>query len=198
MPNPNPNPNIKNIYHGVELANNSKIKNLEVEELITDPNPIRIGRIWYNTTSKQFKYTSLDNTNSIIIKAFVSFEDLIHYIKNSQIDSQNVVLANSATANNLVFSIPNNSNINVSIDLIAEEISKIKTFLNNSVSIYEFYVTNNTNLISINNLNPNKLIILINGLEQPLNCYTINLNGITFSENLLPDSYIKIINFNLI
>ena len=47
------------IYHGITLAANSFIENLVVEKLEFDPIPVEAGRVWYNTTEKTFKQSSL-------------------------------------------------------------------------------------------------------------------------------------------
>jgi hypothetical protein len=55
-------------FHGIALANNSWIENLHVERLASDPLPISAGRIWYNTTAKALKYSSLDGVGAVIIQ----------------------------------------------------------------------------------------------------------------------------------
>ena len=57
-----------NIYHGIELAQDSCIVNCEVESLIQDPEVIRSGRIWYNITEKRIKYSTLGDNDNVIVR----------------------------------------------------------------------------------------------------------------------------------
>ena len=54
--------------HGISLANNSWIENLHVERLAADPVPAQPGRVWFNVTEKNFKFSSLDANGAVIIR----------------------------------------------------------------------------------------------------------------------------------
>jgi len=59
--------------HGVNLANNSVLENLCVEQLISDPSPLtKSGRIWYNTTTNQLKISIYDGVSNIVVKVLNS------------------------------------------------------------------------------------------------------------------------------
>ena len=55
-------------FHGIKLADGSEIENLRVEKVTADPTPISAGRLWYNETTKAFKFSSLDGSGNIIIR----------------------------------------------------------------------------------------------------------------------------------
>jgi hypothetical protein len=183
------------VYHGVKLAENSKVYNLEVEDILSDPSPIRIGRIWYNRTDRHFKYTSLDDNNGIIIKTFACLEDISPAI----LEAHNI---NYPGYSSTTFTIPPNSNLETSLNLIIDEIVNIKQSLQNNFFLEEFYVTEpvvgNNILLSKDIINRNRLIILINGLEQPLLSVTIQPDNKTlhFTEDLNIGDYIKVVYFN--
>ena len=63
-------------FHGLELADNSFIENLRIEKLTSDPTPSEPGRLWYNTTDKVFKFSSLDSGGAIIVHQAVSLDEL--------------------------------------------------------------------------------------------------------------------------
>lgn len=66
-------------FHGIALAQNAFIENLRVERLALDPTPLVAGRIWFNTTEKALKYTSLGESDEVVIHTFGSKS----YIDNS-------------------------------------------------------------------------------------------------------------------
>lgn len=57
-------------FHGITLAQNAFIENLRVERLDADPTPLTAGRIWFNTTEKALKYTSLGESDEVVIHTF--------------------------------------------------------------------------------------------------------------------------------
>lgn len=63
-------------FHGITLAAGAVIENLHVERLVADPVPVAAGRLWYNITEKQLKYSSLDAGGAIVIKSFASGDDI--------------------------------------------------------------------------------------------------------------------------
>jgi len=70
-------------FHGINLAANGFIENLRVERLAADPSPVSAGRVWYNTTEKALKYSSLDDTGAVVVQAFGN----VTYI-DSQVSSE--------------------------------------------------------------------------------------------------------------
>jgi hypothetical protein len=56
-------------FHGISLAANSWIENAHFERLAADPVPVAAGRIWFNTTEKALKYSSLDAVGAVIVRA---------------------------------------------------------------------------------------------------------------------------------
>lgn len=63
-------------YHGISLAPGSYIQNFTIEQLVSDPVPLTLGKAWFNTTEKVWKYTTLDAANTIIVRTFTSVEAL--------------------------------------------------------------------------------------------------------------------------
>lgn len=56
-------------HHGIQLALNSWIENLHIERLATDPAVTVAGRIWFNTTDKVVRFSSLDAAGAVVIKS---------------------------------------------------------------------------------------------------------------------------------
>jgi hypothetical protein len=63
-------------FHGITLAANSWIENFHMERLTADPLPVSAGRVWFNTTDKVVKYSSLDANGGVIIRIIANTEDL--------------------------------------------------------------------------------------------------------------------------
>jgi hypothetical protein len=76
-------------FHGIELAQNSYVENLTLESLATDPTPLGAGRLWYNTTDKLFKFSSLDDNDNVVIFSAATLDDLSTEVStlNSRIDN---------------------------------------------------------------------------------------------------------------
>lgn len=68
-------------FHGISLAQNGFIENLRVERLAADPVPAQAGRIWFNTTERKFKHSTLDELGAVIIRSFATEEDLVASIQ---------------------------------------------------------------------------------------------------------------------
>ena len=63
-------------FHGITLAAGSSIENLHIERLASDPSPVAAGRLWFNTTDKLFKFSTLDSEGAVIIRAVVEADQL--------------------------------------------------------------------------------------------------------------------------
>jgi hypothetical protein len=185
------------IHHGIKLADNSEIYNLEIEKLINDPNPIRIGRIWYNRIDKLFKYTTLDENNNIVIEAFASLES----ISSTILESHNITY-NPLSSSNQYFNIPENTTVDTAINLITTQINNLYSKILTSRFIEYFYITSQIDNITLTKEihNKNNLVIIINGLEQSESSYSITTNNKTihFTDLLPPNSVIKIINLEIL
>lgn len=64
------------IFHGISIAENAYIENLNVENLAVDPIPVAAGRVWFNGTDKVFKHSTLDANGGVIVRTFATAEDL--------------------------------------------------------------------------------------------------------------------------
>lgn len=64
------------IFHGITLAANSYVENLHVEQLASDPVPALPGRVWYNTTDKVWKQSTLDAGGAVVVRSFATVENL--------------------------------------------------------------------------------------------------------------------------
>lgn len=69
--------------HGLQLAQNSYVKNFGVETVDVDPSISTTGKVWFNTVDKKFKCTTLDSDGStIIVKSFATLDELSDAINN--------------------------------------------------------------------------------------------------------------------
>lgn len=193
------------IYHGIKLAENSSIVNCEIESLSVDPVPVRIGRVWYNTTDKVFKYSGLDDENQVIIKSFDDFAGLNEFISNliSSGPGKGASMIGYEGIINTFLSIPPGS-IKDTLDILTTELGILKNSLNNLVVVDQFIITQdgpNTVTLSKAANDKNKLLVLINGLEQGENDYsltTIN-NQSTLSFDLIYNGdKVKVVNFEIL
>ena len=64
------------VYHGITLASNSWIENLVIEKFAADPVPVEAGRIWFNTTDKVFRQSTLNEGGAVVVKTFATVEEL--------------------------------------------------------------------------------------------------------------------------
>ena len=72
------------IFHGVTLAAGATLDNLNVEILASDPSPVSAGRIWFNSTTKQLKYSSLNSGGAVIVVANVVAADVAAALSSSE------------------------------------------------------------------------------------------------------------------
>ena len=63
-------------FHGISLAANSFVENFVVEQLASDPVPLGPGRVWFNTTDKAFKHSTLDAGGAVVVRSFTTAEAL--------------------------------------------------------------------------------------------------------------------------
>jgi hypothetical protein len=68
---------MSHIFHGIKLAGNSTADNMHFERLVSDPVPLSYGRVWFNTTDGQFKFSGLDQGGAVTTSVFGSSADLI-------------------------------------------------------------------------------------------------------------------------
>lgn len=80
-------------FHGLKLADNSFIENLRIERLTADPTPTEAGRLWYNTTDKVFKFSSLDAQGAVQVQQAVSLDEL-----QAEVATLNASIATESTA----------------------------------------------------------------------------------------------------
>jgi hypothetical protein len=80
-------------HHGITLAQNSWIENANFEQLSADPVPVSAGRVWFNTTDKRFKHSSLDAGGAVVIRTFANLEEL-----NAAVSTLNTAISDEATA----------------------------------------------------------------------------------------------------
>jgi trimeric autotransporter adhesin len=64
------------VYHGITLAENSWVENFHVEILTSDPVPLTAGRVWYNSTDKVFRQSTLNEGGAVVVKTFATVEEL--------------------------------------------------------------------------------------------------------------------------
>ena len=63
-------------FHGIKLADNSVIESLRIEQVAADPTPAAAGRLWYNTTEKVFKFSSLDGSDQVVVRQAVTLTEM--------------------------------------------------------------------------------------------------------------------------
>jgi len=63
-------------FHGIKLADNSVIESLRIEQVAADPTPASAGRLWYNTTEKVFKFSSLDGSDQVVVRQAVTLTEM--------------------------------------------------------------------------------------------------------------------------
>ena len=89
-------------FHGISLAANSFIENLVIEQLAADPVPVGPGRVWYNTTAKVFRQSTLDATGGVLVRTFSTGEELAASVSDltGNIATLTTNLANEVTRAN--------------------------------------------------------------------------------------------------
>jgi len=69
-------------FHGITLANNSYIENLVVESLASDPVATTAGRVWFNTTSKTWNASFLNDVGAVVVRKFNTNEDFVAFVSD--------------------------------------------------------------------------------------------------------------------
>ena len=72
------------IHHGITLAPNAYIENLQLEILTSDPIPVAAGRIWFNSTEKSVKYSTLSSTGEVITVSNIVSSDVATALQNAK------------------------------------------------------------------------------------------------------------------
>jgi len=72
------------IHHGITLAPNAFIENLQLEILTSDPIPASAGRIWFNSTEKSVKYSTLSSTGEVITVSNIVSSDVATALQDAK------------------------------------------------------------------------------------------------------------------
>lgn len=89
------------VIHGINLASGSYAQNFVFESLASDPLPAVAGRVWLNTATKTFKYSTLSNTGSVVVRTFASQEDLLADIATLQANLDSAATYNATVSDAL-------------------------------------------------------------------------------------------------
>ena len=118
------------VYHGITLAQNAYVENLHIEILTEDPaGPYTAGRVWFNSTAKAFKHTTLDGTGAVVVRTYATKEELDAAIASLRSDVNTYIAAN---VNAVVTALSGNvSTINGRIDT---EVGNLVTALGANVN----------------------------------------------------------------
>ena len=119
-------------FHGITLANNSWVENLVVETLAEDPVASGAGRVWFNSTTKTWNASFLDDLGAVITKKFNTFEDFDTFLTNLAATTSgkgaNLVGYEGKTGANSLFSI-SASTLKSSLDSIVTELDASKKLI---------------------------------------------------------------------
>jgi len=62
------------VFHGITLAANAYVENLNLEILSADPSPVAAGRVWFNSTDKVVRYSSLNSSGAVVVRTIKDAE----------------------------------------------------------------------------------------------------------------------------
>lgn len=134
------------IYYGIKLGQGSYIENAHFEVLGEDPVPVSAGRIWFNSTEKLFKYSSLVAGGAVVVRAFASAEGLATEITTLQTALSNEVTRATTAEQGLNTLITNlttalNNEVarataaeNALTDALVDTDAELRTYVDNKVS----------------------------------------------------------------
>lgn len=193
------------VYHGIKLSDNSCIANCEIETFANDPVVVRPGRIWFNSSEKVFKYSGLTETNQVVIKSFSDYAGLTQFIDNlmSNAPGHGANMIGYEGISTPTINIPSSS-IKETLDTLVNELSTLKSNMNNLVIIDEYVCNQEFNYIidlTKRAYSKSKLLVLINGLEQHQESYNLYQDAnrsIVEIPYIFLDDKVKIINFELV
>ena len=63
-------------FHGISLAQGAAIANLVIERVAVDPVAPEIGRAWFNTVSKSFKFVMANEANTAVVVSYATATEL--------------------------------------------------------------------------------------------------------------------------
>lgn len=121
--------------HGLKIAQDGYIENLVAESLANDPS-LEIGRVWYNTTTKEFKFvTDIEGTPTAV--TFASKEELIEYINLLASPQGSAEVGyDGHTADTGSFVVPS-GNVQETLDTIINKISSVETSASKGVTVLD-------------------------------------------------------------
>lgn len=124
--------------HGATFADNSWVENIHFERLATDPAVTEAGRIWYNTTGKVFKMSTLDAGGSVIIRKFLTVQELLDFkasLAATTVDASGTTLVgyDGQSGSNGKFSVTAGS-LDSALDTIVTKIDDIQEDLDSAES----------------------------------------------------------------
>ena len=123
------------VYHGITLATNAYIENLNVEILSSDPVPISAGRIWYNSSDKVFKQSTLDANGAVIVRTYATKEELDAAIATLRTDINTYITGNVSTINGRI-----DTEVGNLVTALSGNVSTLRTDVNT-------YITGNVNTL---------------------------------------------------
>ncbi|NBW17428.1 MAG: hypothetical protein EBR82_56550, partial [Caulobacteraceae bacterium] len=62
------------VFHGITLAANAYVENLNLEILSSDPMPVAAGRLWFNSTDKVVRFSALDSNGAVVVRTIKDAE----------------------------------------------------------------------------------------------------------------------------
>jgi hypothetical protein len=108
--------------HGFRIADGGALENAVVEKLVTDPSPIEAGRLWYNTTEKKIKFSSLNGTGAVVVESFSSAAELAAAVASAKSELETADAALGVRIDNVL------SNVDAdAIDSLTEIISAFES-----------------------------------------------------------------------
>lgn len=117
------------ISSNVEI--DGSILNLVVEQLTSDPVPLEAGRVWYNTTDKEFNFSGLDAEGTAVKNTFSTKAELLQAIADLKAEladptkgGKMVAFPGATGANGKLSILANNST-----DAITELVTKLDTYI---------------------------------------------------------------------